>query len=326
MTELGREESAAGWAYATYINQDTEFLNAKATERGLEYFSSAVEAAKAYERQQLSPRDCAHDGAAEARRRSARAEGSREARRARRHHVEDGRHVRRGEVLPEGTGVLQGPDAAGRRPRQQPQLRRADRSVDRLAFDGASAAQGLRALRRAGERRRARAGLRGSRRDVALRLRHAAGRFHEGSRATVGAGEAAVRRAALLRARQAAENLRRGARARRQADSRAAARQHVGAAVGRDLSAGRAVSGRQRPRRHRGAREAEVRRRAHHAIGRETSTSSLGFPKLPQTFWERSMLDAAARSRRAVSRQRLAHGRQGRRAHQACASSRRRKT
>ncbi|HJY42398.1 MAG TPA: M2 family metallopeptidase, partial [Steroidobacteraceae bacterium] len=55
MTELGREESAAGWAYATYINQDTEFLNAKTTERGLEYFTNAVEAAKAYQNQKLSP-------------------------------------------------------------------------------------------------------------------------------------------------------------------------------------------------------------------------------------------------------------------------------
>jgi peptidyl-dipeptidase A len=55
LTELGREQGAAGWAYATFINQDTEFLNAKATERGLEYFSTAVEAAKAYEKQQLSP-------------------------------------------------------------------------------------------------------------------------------------------------------------------------------------------------------------------------------------------------------------------------------
>jgi peptidyl-dipeptidase A len=55
LTELGREQGAAGWAYATFINQDTEFLNAKATERGLEYFSTAVEAAKAYENQTLSP-------------------------------------------------------------------------------------------------------------------------------------------------------------------------------------------------------------------------------------------------------------------------------
>jgi peptidyl-dipeptidase A len=55
LTELGREEAAAGWAYATFINMDTEFLNAKATERGLEYFSNAVESAKPYEKQQLSP-------------------------------------------------------------------------------------------------------------------------------------------------------------------------------------------------------------------------------------------------------------------------------
>jgi peptidyl-dipeptidase A len=55
MTDLGREQAAAGWAYATYINQDTEFLNAKATERQLEYFSNAVEAAKAYQNRQLSP-------------------------------------------------------------------------------------------------------------------------------------------------------------------------------------------------------------------------------------------------------------------------------
>jgi peptidyl-dipeptidase A len=54
MTDLGREQASAGWAYATYINQDTEFLNAKATERQLEYFSNAVEAAKAYQDQKLS--------------------------------------------------------------------------------------------------------------------------------------------------------------------------------------------------------------------------------------------------------------------------------
>lgn len=54
LMELGREASAAGFAYATFINPDTEFLNAKATERTLEYFSSAVIAAKAYENQQLS--------------------------------------------------------------------------------------------------------------------------------------------------------------------------------------------------------------------------------------------------------------------------------
>jgi peptidyl-dipeptidase A len=55
LDELGHESGAAGWAYATYIIPDTEFLNAKATERTLEYYTKAIEAAKAYEGQQLSP-------------------------------------------------------------------------------------------------------------------------------------------------------------------------------------------------------------------------------------------------------------------------------
>lgn len=55
LAELGHEEAAAGWAYATYIMPDTEFLNAKATERALEYNSTAVEAAKAYEGQHSAP-------------------------------------------------------------------------------------------------------------------------------------------------------------------------------------------------------------------------------------------------------------------------------
>lgn len=55
LLERSREQGAAGWAYATYINYDTEFLNAKANERVLEYFSGAVEQAKAYKPDQLSP-------------------------------------------------------------------------------------------------------------------------------------------------------------------------------------------------------------------------------------------------------------------------------
>jgi peptidyl-dipeptidase A len=55
LQELLREQSAAGWAYATFINVDTEFLNAKANERVLEYFNGAVEQAKAYKPEELSP-------------------------------------------------------------------------------------------------------------------------------------------------------------------------------------------------------------------------------------------------------------------------------
>ena len=154
MTELGREQAAAGWAYATFINQDTEFLNAKATERYLEYFSNAVEAAKAYENQQLSPATARTLQLLKLGVAAPAPKDRGQARRARRHHLEDGRHVRRREVLPERPGVLQGSGTAHRRDREQPQLRRADRGVDGLALDRAAAAQGVRALRRARERRR----------------------------------------------------------------------------------------------------------------------------------------------------------------------------
>lgn len=55
LADLSREQSAAGFAYATFINVDTEFLNAKANERVLGYFSGAVENAKTYKPDQLSP-------------------------------------------------------------------------------------------------------------------------------------------------------------------------------------------------------------------------------------------------------------------------------
>jgi peptidyl-dipeptidase A len=55
MAERGHELAAAGFTYATYINPDTEFLNAKANERYLEYFTGAVEQAKAYENEALDP-------------------------------------------------------------------------------------------------------------------------------------------------------------------------------------------------------------------------------------------------------------------------------
>ena len=55
VAERAHELSVAGFAYATFINQDTEYLNAKANERFLEYFSSAVDQAKAYEGVQLDP-------------------------------------------------------------------------------------------------------------------------------------------------------------------------------------------------------------------------------------------------------------------------------
>src|SRR6188474_490319 len=55
LAELAIEGNAAGWTQATYINVDTQLINAKATERFLEYLSKAVEEAKQFEGQSMSP-------------------------------------------------------------------------------------------------------------------------------------------------------------------------------------------------------------------------------------------------------------------------------
>jgi peptidyl-dipeptidase A len=49
-----REGNAAGWTQATYINVDTELLNARWTERWLAQFSAAVEQAKSYDGRPMS--------------------------------------------------------------------------------------------------------------------------------------------------------------------------------------------------------------------------------------------------------------------------------
>jgi peptidyl-dipeptidase A len=55
LVELNKEGSAAGWTQATYITPDTQFLNAKSTERYLEFFSRKAEESKAYDGQKLDP-------------------------------------------------------------------------------------------------------------------------------------------------------------------------------------------------------------------------------------------------------------------------------
>ena len=55
MTELQKEKGAAEWVQATYINDDTQMLNAKANERFLAYFNHAVEESKRYAGQTLKP-------------------------------------------------------------------------------------------------------------------------------------------------------------------------------------------------------------------------------------------------------------------------------
>ena len=76
------------------------------------------------------------------------------------------------------------------------------------------------------------------------------------------------------------------------------------------------IPARARPRRDRRAEETEIRCRAHHAVGGEL----LRLARLPEAAADvlgTLAAHQAARPRRAVPRQRVAHGRQGGRAHQA---------
>jgi peptidyl-dipeptidase A len=59
MLEVGKELNAAQWVQQTYITDDTEMLSAKANERYLEYFSGAVEEAKRFDPKQISNPDTA---------------------------------------------------------------------------------------------------------------------------------------------------------------------------------------------------------------------------------------------------------------------------
>ena len=52
---LSREGNAAGWTQATNITVDTQFLNARATERYLEFFNRKAGELKAYEGEKLDP-------------------------------------------------------------------------------------------------------------------------------------------------------------------------------------------------------------------------------------------------------------------------------
>jgi peptidyl-dipeptidase A len=54
MADLNHETSATAFTYATFINPDTEYLNALANDRYLAYFSKSVGEAKAYEKETLS--------------------------------------------------------------------------------------------------------------------------------------------------------------------------------------------------------------------------------------------------------------------------------
>ena len=292
LAELGLEGNAAGWTQATYINVDTEFLNAKATERFLEYFSKAVEEAKAYDGQPMSP---ASKRALELLKLGVAAPAPDDpAKRAELAELtaEDGSHVRRG-----ASTARRARSPAGTRRKlktscaNEPQLRRAARRLEgwhtiarpmradyerfvELANEGARELgfEDLGAMWRSGydmppedfDARRPRA---------------------------CGAGRSRSTRTCTATRAAGCREVRQGQGARRQADPRAPARQHVGAAVGRDL---RRCSSRipacsdldvdRRARRSRSTTRCSMTKSA------ESFYTSIGFPALPETFWERSML------------------------------------
>ena len=55
LTDLGIETNAAGWTQATYITPDTQVLSARANDRYLAFLSEAAAQAKRYEGEKLSP-------------------------------------------------------------------------------------------------------------------------------------------------------------------------------------------------------------------------------------------------------------------------------
>jgi peptidyl-dipeptidase A len=55
LIEINHESNAAGWVQSTYITADTQYLNSRVTDRYLEYFSRKAGEAKTYEKDQLDP-------------------------------------------------------------------------------------------------------------------------------------------------------------------------------------------------------------------------------------------------------------------------------
>ena len=162
----------------------------------------------------------------------------------------DGRRVRPRQVLPGRRVGRRLPRHRGdhRDPRQGPRSRPRARGLGGVAHDFAADEEELRAVRGAVEQGREGARLRRHGRDVAVEVRHAARRVHEGARSAVGAAASALSLAARLRAREDAREVRRP-RTGRRPDPGAPARQHLGAGLEQHLRHRRA--GRRRHARRR---------------------------------------------------------------------------
>ena len=168
--------------------------------------------------------------------------------------------------------------------------RRAARGVGRLARDRRADAQRLRALRGAGEQGRAGARLRGHRRDVALEVRHAAGRVRR--RSSTGCGIRCSRCTSRCTPTCACKLHEKygDVGAGERADSRRTCSATSGRRTGRTSTRSSAPANADPgysltddP-----ARRSKIDAVEMVAYG-ERFFTSLGFAPLPQTFWERSL-------------------------------------
>ena len=207
------EQERATWVQSNFITYDTDILAAQAAEKSTALSVTLAKEAARFQGLALpeelsrkllllrlaivvpAPSDPAKDE---------RARGAPDG---------DGKRVRPGEVLSGGheRGVL-GPPRDGENPRGEPRSQSAPRRLAGMARCGSAPSQGLRPLRGARQRGRAGARVRRPRRDVALEVRHAAGRAREGARPALAAGETALRLASRLRAKTSRRDLRQGAR------------------------------------------------------------------------------------------------------------------
>ena len=192
---------------STYINDDSELLSAKANERCLTPAQQLDRAVAQVRRPADVAGDRARDHAAQADDRDAAAEGSGQARR-----TDPDRHAAwKACTAPASTAPAKAMPKTCRQLGELEDVLRSNRDYDAQldAWQGwHTIAQPMRKdyarfveLVNEGAKR---PGLRRRRRNVALRLRHDAGRDRRRDRSPLGPGQAAVRAAALLRAHQAA--------------------------------------------------------------------------------------------------------------------------
>ena len=315
LAAIGLESAAAGWTQATYITVDTQLLNARANERFLEYFSAAVEQARKFDGQPMSPSsrralDLLRLGV------SAPAPDD-PLKRAELAKLAAGMEAKYGSA----TWCPQGP-ASCRNEIQLKQVLEQSRDYDELlaAWQGwHDAARPLRQdyvrfVELANEGARALGFA-----DLGVMWRSGydmpADEFTREAARLYGQVEPLYRdlhcyARGKLAQKYGADKVPAG-----QADSGAPARQHVGPAVGCDLRPAGALSRRQQPRRRCRAREAGLRRGPDDEIRGDV----LRVDRVSEAAGDvLGTLDAdtAARPGRAVPPERLAHGRQGGRAHQ----------